>query len=137
MATWACRGCTAVYSVDASRCPQCGADDHYEEGTEEMPKITLHGGPSNAATDDTTVEGEGVNVETAGGPFKPLPDVTDNEELANTEKVVKPDYPKWNVEQLRDQLASRDLAKTGNKDELIARLLDDDAAREAAEQGTE
>ncbi len=29
---WICKGCTAAYSVGAPACPQCGADDHFDEG---------------------------------------------------------------------------------------------------------
>jgi len=47
MTLWACRGCPAKYSVGAPACPHCGSTDHYEEGS-VMPKITVHGGPSNA-----------------------------------------------------------------------------------------
>lgn len=30
---WICNPCTSAYSVDAPRCPECGADDHIDEGT--------------------------------------------------------------------------------------------------------
>lgn len=45
---WVCGDCTARYSVGAPRCPQCGSTNHQEDG---MAKISLHGGPSNAAVD--------------------------------------------------------------------------------------
>lgn len=32
MAAWVCRGCTAVYSVGAPACPQCGSSEHAEQG---------------------------------------------------------------------------------------------------------
>ena len=48
MATWVCVGCTTVFSVGAPRCPHCGGTDHVEEGTDTMPKITVHEGPSVA-----------------------------------------------------------------------------------------
>ena len=47
MALWVCTGCTAAYSVGARCCPQCGSTDYVEEG-QDMPKITVHGGPSIA-----------------------------------------------------------------------------------------
>jgi hypothetical protein len=47
MALWICTGCTCRYSVGAPRCPQCGSTEHVEEG-QDMPKITVHGGPSVA-----------------------------------------------------------------------------------------
>nr|PPQ57143.1 hypothetical protein C5F59_10950 [Streptomyces sp. QL37] len=48
MALWVCRGCTAAYSVGAPRCPQCSSTDWREEGEDDMPKITVHGGATNA-----------------------------------------------------------------------------------------
>jgi hypothetical protein len=48
MALWVCKGCTAAYSVGAPRCPQCGSTDHAEEEEQNMPKITVTGGPSIA-----------------------------------------------------------------------------------------
>lgn len=47
MALWVCAGCTTAYAVGSPCCPHCRSTDHYEEGT--MPKITVHGGPSNDA----------------------------------------------------------------------------------------
>jgi hypothetical protein len=37
-------------------------------------------------------------------------------------------YEAWTKEDLQDELAKRDLPKTGNKPELIERLEQDDAA---------
>lgn len=46
---WVCTSCTAAYSIGAPRCPQCG-DTGYVPAWEEdqVAKITVHGGPSNA-----------------------------------------------------------------------------------------
>jgi hypothetical protein len=30
---WICKQCTCAYSVGAWSCPECGADDHIDEGT--------------------------------------------------------------------------------------------------------
>lgn len=49
MALWVCSGCSTGYSVDAPHCPNCGADEPYEQGDESMAKITRHGGFTNAA----------------------------------------------------------------------------------------
>lgn len=49
MALWVCTGCTAAYSVGAPRCPHCGSTEHAEEGQDDMPKITVNGGPSDAS----------------------------------------------------------------------------------------
>jgi SAP domain-containing protein len=48
MALWVCGGCSTKYSVGAPACPHCGSLEHYEEGG-VMPKITRHGGATNAA----------------------------------------------------------------------------------------
>lgn len=40
------------------------------------------------------------------------------------------DYENWTNEDLRDELENRDLSKSGNKQELVARLREDDAASE-------
>lgn len=48
MALWICRDCTAAYSVGAPKCPHCGSTDRIEEDEQNMPKITVQGGPSIA-----------------------------------------------------------------------------------------
>jgi hypothetical protein len=48
MAVWVCKGCTAAYSVGAPRCPQCGSTEYADEEEQNMPKITVQGGPSIA-----------------------------------------------------------------------------------------
>lgn len=69
MALWICRGCTAAYSVGAPRCPECGStdyrEDHVKEGPDDMAKITVHGGVSNAAAD--AEGGEPSSLEADGG----------------------------------------------------------------------
>lgn len=47
MALWVCADCPTAYAVGLSACPQCQSTDHHEEGA--MPKITIHGGPTNEA----------------------------------------------------------------------------------------
>lgn len=49
MALWVCVGCSTAYSVGAPACPHCGSTDSYEEGS--LPKISVHGGATNAADD--------------------------------------------------------------------------------------
>lgn len=49
MSLQVCTGCTAAYSVGASRCPQCGSTDFIKQGEEQgMAKVTVHGGPTDA-----------------------------------------------------------------------------------------
>ncbi|MEU9792886.1 hypothetical protein AB0E27_20050 [Streptomyces sparsogenes] len=57
MALLVCVDCTARFSVGAPRCPQCQSTNYVEEGAEDMPKVTVHGGPS-VADGGTVVEGE-------------------------------------------------------------------------------
>lgn len=45
---WHCLACTTAYAVGLPACPQCGGTEYVEGGPGEMPKITLHGGPSYA-----------------------------------------------------------------------------------------
>lgn len=57
-----CCDCTTKFAPDAPACPHCGCRKSIEEGA-EMPKITVHGGATNAGeTVDTTapaaVEGD-------------------------------------------------------------------------------
>jgi RNA polymerase subunit RPABC4/transcription elongation factor Spt4 len=53
MALNTCNECTTSFAVGIAKCPHCGSKDYSEEGS-SMPKITLHGGPSNAAADADT-----------------------------------------------------------------------------------
>lgn len=48
MSVWVCRDCTTTYSVGAPKCPQCGGTDYADEEEQNMPKITVAGGPSVA-----------------------------------------------------------------------------------------
>jgi len=40
---WVCQACTTAYSVGAPACPQCGADDHVDEGARTV-EIAVNGG---------------------------------------------------------------------------------------------
>ncbi|MFF4600153.1 SAP domain-containing protein [Amycolatopsis sp. NPDC001319] len=109
MATWECRGCTAAYSVGAPRCPQCGANDPIKED-EQMAKITVHGGASDASLEETTTA--------------PAEQPADG-------------YDAWTVDQLKAELGERGLSKSGNKDELIERLTEHDGPATGAEDSPE
>lgn len=61
MALWICLDCSAAYAVGQSRCPNCRSTDYIEEGV--MPKVTVHGGPTNDAA-DTTVDPEPSSPDT-------------------------------------------------------------------------
>lgn len=115
MSAWVCRGCTAVYSVGAPRCPQCGATDPIKEH-EQMAKITVHGGPSDAnaepgPTDTQTLE------------------VTPEEATEEGELLDVVDYNAFTVEELKAELKERKLAVSGSKDELVVRLAENDGEK--------
>lgn len=52
---WICEGCGTAYAAGLSRCPHCQGTEFHEQGRAEwikeqnMPKITVHGGVSDAA----------------------------------------------------------------------------------------
>ena len=81
-----------------------------------MPKISVAGGPSNAAAGD----GAEVPVEEA----QPVGDVNADDEVASYEKLTKPE--------LQAELEQRGLPKSGNVPDLIERLEADDAAKAEA-----
>lgn len=62
MAAWVCTECTTTYSVGAPRCPHCGSTEHAEEGAEDMAKIRVHGGVSDANAEPEPKAGEDVSV---------------------------------------------------------------------------
>ena len=119
-----CGYCTARFSIGAEHCPQCGNADYYLEGS--MAKITRHGG--------ATLVGETVEL-----PAEPVaesaPEVADEVVLDDEYLAVEPpaEYAAWLITDLRDELGERGLIKSGNKDELVARLVADDEAKTAPE----
>jgi hypothetical protein len=49
-----CAGCSTAYAVGAPHCPQCLSTDREED--HPMPKITVHGGATNAAEDEAPAD---------------------------------------------------------------------------------
>jgi len=95
-----------------------------------MPKITVHGGPSIAGA---SVVGGSWSDE--GDPDvwpEPAQDEEGGEESSPSSEAAEPgpapDYEAQTVEELKEQLAERGLPKSGKRDDLVQRLLDDDAA---------
>lgn len=90
MALWECRSCTAAYAPGLPACPQCTATDPIREDeqlrreNEEMAKITVAGGASDAVT------GEGIPepVETTEDETTEVPVAPD----ANAKKADWVDY---------------------------------------------
>lgn len=126
-----------VVELPTLLCAVCGSELSItwpapEEEDTPMPKITVHGGATNAAAEAEQVHGE--VAESSGGPFKPLPVLTGDVEQDSTARTVEPDYEAWTVKQLREQLGDRGLPSSGKRDDLVLRLLEDDDTRAA---GTE
>ncbi|MET8475426.1 SAP domain-containing protein [Streptomyces sp. NPDC006422] len=155
MALWVCAGeagCGTKYAVGLSRCPRCHGTDFYEDG-DSMAKITRHGGASDATLPVSelrehpgltvparAVEGDEV---TGDGTGEVLPPVADEEYapgavlLEEPEPAPGPEYEYLTVEQLKEHLAARGLPKSGKRDDLVQRLLDDDQALAEAVLDTE
>lgn len=89
-----------------------------------MPKISVHGGPTNADAEAPGAVADGV-VEDASVDLDGDGEVTG--------------YEEWTKDDLASELERRGLTKTGNKADLVARLTDDDKyeAEEVAEPATE
>lgn len=91
MSTWECRECTAAYAPDAPACPHCRANDPIEEAeqlrreNEAMPKITVHGGPSNADTGEGMPESQSDGVESTEVPVDDVPAVEETPVVEDTE----------------------------------------------------
>lgn len=106
-----CAHCTTKFSIGAPHCPQCGNADYYEEGS--MAKISRHGGV-------TTVGDITAPVAPAAPSEEPAP-IEDQPELSG--------YASWLRIDLQAECERRGLAKSGNKDELVDRLDENDIAR--------
>ncbi len=105
-----CSHCTAKFAIGLAHCPQCGNADYYEEGS--VPKITRHGGPS--------YEGEVVD--------QPAEEVVEPDEADDDIPEGVTAYDDMLRTDLQDLLRARELPTSGNKDELVARLVADDEA---------
>jgi hypothetical protein len=89
-----------------------------------MPKITVHGGPSVAGA--SVVGGSWSDEGDADVWPEPAAEEQGEETPAETPAQA---YEDWTVEQLKEELAARNLAKSGKRDDLVQRLRDDDTAR--------
>lgn len=111
-----CAHCTTKFAIGLLHCPQCGNADYYEEGS--MAKISRHGG-ATAVQDIAAV---------AAGPAPVVAAVEVAEEAPAGAPVSE--YETWLLVPLREECGRRGLSKTGNKDELVARLAASDTAPE-------
>lgn len=146
--TWICFDCSTIYSVGAPACPHCGSIDYVEEG--DVAKITKHGGATNAAAEVVAVVvaaaaesehpgygevGEGVEVPADGTEHELIVEVPDevvefvSEEFVDVPVAPRTPYDTWLLADLQEELSGRGLPKTGNKADLVQRLIDDDTAK--------
>ena len=117
-----------VVEVPRLACAGCGFDmptvrpwpPVAESEDEDMAKIRVHGGVSDANAEPEPEEGEDVSASTSSS--------TSSEPEPSTPEQG---YEDWTVEQLKEQLGERGLAKTGKRDDLVARLVEDDEAHAA------
>lgn len=134
-----------VVEIPRLGCLGCGAElrtNWLSVQEDPMPKITRHGGPSNAAEPDElggAASGEADNSETET-PQAVDPSPTDPEPVlvgeAGPELVKMPaaaaqadepvKYEDMTVVQLREECKRRDLSTSGTKAELLERLSEQD-----------
>ena len=91
MAVWTCADCTTDYAVGAPQCPQCGSVVRIDERPKpqkenNMAKITVHGGPSNAADEGGEDVSAGTSSSTSSEkePSSPEPSETPDRSRART-----------------------------------------------------
>lgn len=118
---WICEACTCRYSVGAPSCPQCGSTEYVEEGSEDMPKITVHGGPS--------FEGEPADPPSEAAPvLEPESDTPSDVGASESQPGgTTVNYGDLTVQQLREELSRRGLDHNGLKAELVERLQASDS----------
>lgn len=97
-----------------------------------MPKITKHGGPSDALADPDPDEGR---VRSGEGTFDvPETDAIPVGEPDDEAADNRAEYEANTADQLREELKERQLSTTGVKADLVDRLVADDAEYEAEER---
>ena len=111
-----------------------------------MAKITRYGGasddtlpapePEDVPADSPAAEDEETPHVAPEPEPEPEPEETPEEpspedSAEEPEAVPGPDYETETVEQLRERLSARGLPKSGKRDDLVLRLLEDDDTRTA------
>jgi hypothetical protein len=117
--------------VDLARCPRCTRAE-FDEVEEEMPKTTKHGGASNA-TGATVWVYEAPRTEM---PDKPVSETGPKVEVFGEDAGQQPEdktgadfYAEFSKLELQEELAKRKLNISGNKPELIDRLVANDESK--------
>jgi RNA polymerase subunit RPABC4/transcription elongation factor Spt4 len=140
MALNECEGCTTLFAVGLRMCPNCRSKDFHEEG--EMPKITVHGGPSNAALDAENARLAAENdapaaaispaapeveplvgsVPDQGPVFAPLDDAPADDAPAVVTEESDDSSEEMTLSELRKECEKQGLPTYGNKAALKMRL---------------
>lgn len=141
-----CNRCTTQYAYGLPYCPNCTSTSFREDGEITVAKITDAGGPSY--TDRENADGAyspAADTELAPGAPAPAEDLNPAEKAGqDTPPAPDPELPQpeaYHVrtvvelrELLRDRNRGRDqdnqLSLSGNKDELVERLVADDKERQ-------
>lgn len=159
-------GCGTKYAVGLSRCPRCHNTEFHEDGDPMAKITRHGGASDKTLPEPEplespgtgepmqVVDGDELTGDGSGQALPPVPDegygpdavpLESGEEpepepasapAPEPEGEAGPDYEAWTVEQLKEQLDKRSLPKTGKKDDLVLRLLEDDDTR-TPEAGTE
>ncbi|GAB3156248.1 hypothetical protein GCM10027258_62390 [Amycolatopsis stemonae] len=152
MGPWACKGCGTAYRLKLTSCPRCHGTEFEEKPN--MPKITREGGPSNAAeeteqpqetteeavTEDATEDATDDGADATGDESPATDGAGGKDDDAKSDGSEDEDpaakYNELTVPELKGLLGRRKLPTAGLKDELVARLVEADAAKAEAEAAT-
>jgi DNA-binding helix-hairpin-helix protein with protein kinase domain len=103
MALLVCADCSTVYAVGLSACPHCLSTDREEDHL--MPKISIHGGPTNDAEPVVVGEpGPEVTDLPDGTPVQPQPEEEPSPgNSSETSSEKPPTSPKRNASAARSR----------------------------------
>lgn len=120
-----CNRCGAKYAVGSPYCPQCTSTDYRPEGEEDVPKITQHGGPSDASVVPPEETAVAVNETDE-------PPVRDTGEGGDGPSPVSPTGPGEQPAEPQTHMAPESTVPQGSVDEVLSWVGDDqDRARNA------
>lgn len=136
-----CAECTTATYPEAEMCPHCG-HDLFDQEVIDVAKISAIAGATDAST-SVDVEGDPTDphVNDVRGTADPEPERAAETDVEQAEDETPSDgYDDQTAEDLRAELGrrkdgeGRPLSRQGKREELIARLRENDAA-DAARQG--
>lgn len=146
MASMVCNRCGCEFAVGVRMCPQCTSESARMKGDEDMAKISVHGGPTDVDREADAWDGTKLSASSEKEPTtEPDSSPSDQSPAPTTENLSSPDpeesstapstdgsgaadpYDSWSKDELQAELVERELPKSGNVPELVARLREDDA----------